>query len=113
MILWLDAQLSPLMAIWIEDRFSVQAVPLRAIGLRDATDQEIFASARGAGAIGMSKDSDFVDLVVKHGAPPQVLWLTCGNTSNASLKRMLTVTLSSALELLRAGEPLVEIGDSG
>lgn len=52
-------------------------------------------------------------MVVRQGAPPQVIWLTCGNTSNASLKSMLTVTLSSALELLRAGEPLVEIGDSG
>lgn len=86
---------------------------MRAIGLRDATDHEIFAAAKSTGAIVMTKDIDFVDLVVKHGPPPQVLWITCGNTSNTSLKRLLTLTLSTALELLRAGEPLVEIGDSG
>lgn len=61
MILWLDAQLWPLVATWITDRFSVHAVPLRAIGMRDATDHEIFAAARSAGAIVMTKDSDFVE----------------------------------------------------
>lgn len=41
-----------------------------------------------------------------------ILWLDA-QLSPASLKRTLTATLSAALELLRAGEPLVEIGDSG
>jgi predicted nuclease of predicted toxin-antitoxin system len=77
--------------------------------LRDATDRQIFAAAQQAGAIVMTKDSDFVELVNRYGAPPQVIWLTCGNTSNARLKQILTKALLQAIALLDAGEPLVEI----
>ncbi|MEH1826540.1 MAG: DUF5615 family PIN-like protein [Nostoc sp.] len=36
----------------------------------------------------MTKDSDFAELVDRFGTPPQVIWLTCGNTSNDRLKEM-------------------------
>jgi predicted nuclease of predicted toxin-antitoxin system len=57
----------------------------------------------------MTKDSDFVDLVDRLGSPPQIIWLTCGNTSNAELRRILSLTLLDALAQLQAGEKLVEI----
>ena len=57
----------------------------------------------------MTKDSDFVDLVDRLGAPPQIIWLTCGNTSNARLQEILIATLPETIRLLQAGEPLVEI----
>ena len=57
----------------------------------------------------MTKDSDFVDLVERQDAPPKIIWLTCGNTSNARLKEILSATLIDALEFLEAGEKLVEI----
>ncbi len=66
-------------------------------------------AARHEAAIVMTKDSDFVQLLDRLGPPPQVLWLTCGNTSNAALQRMLTSTLVQALALLQNGEELVEI----
>ena len=58
MTIWLDAQLSP-------------AIALRDLGLRDATDREIFFEARASDAIVMTKDSDFVRLLEEHGAPPK------------------------------------------
>ena len=57
----------------------------------------------------MTKDSDFVLLLDRLGPPPQVIWVTCGNTSNARLKEVLTNTLPKALDLLGLGEKLVEI----
>ena len=57
----------------------------------------------------MTKDRDFVDLVDRYGVPPQIIWLTCGNTSNTRLREILSATLPDALELLRSGEMLVEI----
>ena len=57
----------------------------------------------------MTKDSDFVLLLERFGPPPQVIWLTCGNTSNARLKAILIDTLPGAIELLKSGEELVEI----
>ena len=46
MIFWLDAQLPPQLALWLAERFAVEARALRDIGLRDATDDAIFAAAR-------------------------------------------------------------------
>jgi predicted nuclease of predicted toxin-antitoxin system len=107
--IWIDAHLSPAIATWIANTFRVTAVALRDIGLRDAEDSEIFEAAKAQGVIFMTKDSDFVDLVDRLGAPPQIIWLTCGNTSNARLREILRLTLPNALELLRVGENLVEI----
>ncbi len=110
MTIWLDAQLSPALAGWLAANFPVQAVALRELGLRDAADREIFAAARQTGAIVMTKDSDFVELVKRYAPPPQVIWLTCGNTSNARLKQILALRMTVAIRLLQTGEPLVEIG---
>lgn len=64
----------------------ITAIPLRDLGLRDAEDTEIFACAKAEGVILMTKDSDFAELVNRLGSPPKVIWLTCGNTSNAELR---------------------------
>ena len=109
MVIWIDAQLSPAIAPWLAENFSVSAQALRDLGLRDATDREIFAAARNVSAVVMTKDSDFVKLLEELGSPPQVIWLTCGNTSNARLKQILTKALPQAIVLLESGEPLVEI----
>ena len=46
-------------------------------------------AAREAGAIVMTKDGDFIELLAQHGSPPQVVWVTCGNTSNERLRRLV------------------------
>ncbi len=97
------------MASWSTSKFGVAAVALRDLGLRDATDDKIFMAARREQAILMTKDSDFTQLLDRYGIPPQVIWLTCGNTSNANLTVILTATLQQALDLLADGERLVEI----
>ena len=109
MILWIDAQLSPALAVWVSQEFSVRAVALRDVGLRDATDREIFLAAKREGAVVITKDGDFPKLFASLGHPPQVIWIRCGNTSNASLKEVLLRTLPKAIELLQSGEVLIEI----
>jgi predicted nuclease of predicted toxin-antitoxin system len=109
-ILWLDAQLSPALASWISERFTpIQAVPVRELGLRNSGDREIFAQARSAGAIVMTKDRDFLHLLFEQGPPPQVIWPRVGNSSNQALQAMLLLTLKEALASLREGEPWVEM----
>jgi len=109
MNIWLDAHLSPALASWISSKFEVTATPLRSLGLRDSSDRKVFLAARDAGAIVMTKDEDFVYLLEELGAPPQIVWLTCGNTSNARLQTILTNAAAKTIELLASGEPLVEI----
>jgi len=112
MTIWLDAQLSPALAPWLATTFAAEVHPVRYLGLRDAKDRDIFAAARAAGAIVMTKDFDFVELVRRLGPPPQVIWLTCGNTSNARLAEIVARCSADVLRLLEAGEPLIEINDA-
>jgi predicted nuclease of predicted toxin-antitoxin system len=109
MTIWIDAHLSPGIAAWVTRTFGLNALALRDVGLRDAEDLDIFAAAKAQGVILMTKDSDFVDLVERLGPPPQIIWLTCGNTSDARLREILNGSLLEALELLRTDETLVEI----
>lgn len=113
MTCWLDAQLSPYLARWISEEFGIEAHPVRELGLRDAKDREIFLAAREAGATVLTKDSDVVLLLEQLGPPPQILWLTIGNTSNAHLRKVMTKSFASALELVQRGESLVEITEPG
>jgi len=58
--------------------------------MRDASDPEIYAEARAAGAVVMTKDQDFIRLLEVQGPPPQVLWLRLGNSSTMALKQVLS-----------------------
>ncbi len=109
MTVWIDAQLSPDLAIWFQRSLSVTAIPVRELQLRDATDEAIFQAARVAKAVVLTKDSDFVRLLERRGPPPQVVWLTCGNTSNLALTRILERSWEAVSAMIAAGEALVEI----
>jgi len=86
-MIWVDAHLSPALAKWIAEELRHQSV--RDVGLRHAKDKDIFAAARQVKAIVLTKDADFAEMVERLGPPPAVIWLTCGNTSNAALRVLL------------------------
>jgi predicted nuclease of predicted toxin-antitoxin system len=112
MTIWIDAQLSPFIAAWINSNFlNISARSLRSLGLRDADDYDIFQQARKANVILMSKDQDFVKRIELHGTPPKLIWITCGNTSNATMCEILKTSLAQAIELLGTSENIVEISN--
>ncbi len=110
--IWIDAQLSPALASWINRTYDdIRAQSVRAVGLRNAEDEQIFQAAQEANVIIMSKDSDFLNLLDRHGPAPKVIWITCGNTSNQRMRIILKQLLQPAVEMLNGGETIVEIGD--
>ncbi len=111
MIFWLDARLPPQLASWPRERLALTVSALRDVGLRDATDETIFEAARAQSAVVITKDRDFIALVERYGPPPQVIWLTCGNTSDSHLQTLLLETWPQIRALLAANEPIVEVGD--
>lgn len=112
MKLWIDAQLSPAIAAWLNRTFDdIEAESIRALGLRNATDLEIFKAANIADVVVLSKDDDFIQLIEQKGTPPKQLWVTCGNTSNAKMKKILSSVLPKAKKLIKSGENIVEISD--
>ena len=74
MKIWVDAQLSPAIAAWINRTFNdIEAESVRSLGLRDANDPDIFEEARKADVVVMSKDDDFIQLIEERGTPPKLL----------------------------------------
>ena len=85
---------------------------MRDLNLRDAEDADIFEKARQDGIVIISKDSDFVEMILRLGKPPQLLWITCGNVTNRRLQDLLSKVFVKAQKLLISGEEVVEITDS-
>lgn len=108
---WIDAQLSPALAPWIKNTFAVDAFSVQWLNLQEMSDRDIFLAARETEAIVITKDYDFVELLEQLGPPPQLIWIRCGNTSNAQMRHILFQSFPEALLLLQEGEPLVEITD--
>lgn len=109
MKLWIDAQLPPAIAPWISAQFPVECEHIRDTDLAHADDAAIFARLREPGAVVVTKDEDFVDLVTRLGCPPHNFWVRVGNVTNRALREFFGVAMPRALELLAAGEPVVEL----
>jgi predicted nuclease of predicted toxin-antitoxin system len=111
MKVWLDANMDPAIAPWMGSEFGVIAAHVRDLTLQTLPDQELFQAARRLNVtLIVTKDSDFVDLVVRHGPPPRVLRLTCGNLPSIAMRILLKQQFPEARRLLEAGDPWVEIG---
>jgi predicted nuclease of predicted toxin-antitoxin system len=110
MTFWLDVHLDPRLASWMESQFGCVAKAFDGLGHRKTADHVIFESARqAADVVIMTKDVDFVNLVQQRGKPPQIVWLTIGNTSTPVLQRIPRGVFPDILKRLEAGEAFVEV----
>ena len=112
MKVWVDANLAPSIALWMTRMYGCEAWSLDRLGLLTATDLEIFEKAREDDAVILTKDVDFVDLVNRLGPPPKLVWISCGNTTNARLQQIMAAQWVRVTELLAEGHPIVELTDS-
>ena len=85
---------------------------MRELRLSTVADAVLFDFARAEGAVVLSNDSDFVELVHRLGSPPQIVWITCGNVSIRHLRKSFAATFVDVLQLLRGGESLTLIPSS-
>ena len=110
MTIWVDEHLDPELPAWLGSRFKVIAKTLAEAGLGGAEDEVVYQAGKRFGDIVMlTKDSDLVELVERHGTPPQVIWLRCPNMRTPRLQAVLSKTFELALEKIREGAPVVEI----
>ena len=88
--LWLDMQLSPKLAIWIESNFSIKTISSYNLFINDEKDEVIFIKAKEKGnVILLSKDQDFLGILDRLKSPPKLIWLTMGNCPNKKMKLIL------------------------
>lgn len=57
--------------------------------LETATDETIWHFAKENNFVIVTKDSDFEELCLIKGIPPQVIWIKVGNTNNKIIANML------------------------
>lgn len=109
--IWIDAQLPPALARWLQAELEADAVHIADLGLLSAQDPTIFSVGRDAKrrVVILTKDDDFPKLVNQHGPPPQVVWLRCGNVRNRELRSIVLAAWPRARAHLAAGEALIEI----
>ena len=88
MKLLFDQNLSPRLPRLLADIYA-ESVHIREIGLRDASDAEIWEYAKTNGYAIVSKDSDFQQRSLLEGSPPKFIWLRVGNCKVSRIERLL------------------------
>jgi predicted nuclease of predicted toxin-antitoxin system len=104
----LDAQLPPAFSASFL-REGHEAIAVRDVGLRDASDGEIWRYARVEGLVIVSKDEDFALRAQRSVPPPSVVWLRVGNVSTRALAEWFEPLLLGIVVGLAAGEALIEV----
>ena len=66
-----------------------ESTQVREVGLRDADDLTIWQYAKAHGYAIVSKDSDFQQRSLLHGAPPKFIWLRIGNCTTKRIEDLL------------------------
>jgi predicted nuclease of predicted toxin-antitoxin system len=88
MKLLFDQNLSPRLTRLLADIYP-ESIHVREIGLRDADDLVIWQYAKAQGFVIVSKDSDFQQRSLLHGAPPKFIWLRVGNCTVKAIESLL------------------------
>ena len=88
MKLLFDQNLSPRLPRLLADIYA-KTVHVREVGLRDASDAEIWEYAKANGYAIVSKDSDFQQRSLLEGAASEFIWLRAGNCTVARNESLL------------------------
>jgi len=103
-----DAQLPPALAGWLREA-GHEAQHVEDVGLREASDQTIWAHALQTGVIVVTKDEDFAERAARETTAPMIVWLRVGNTTNRFLREWIEPRLAGVVELAMQGHRLIEV----
>jgi predicted nuclease of predicted toxin-antitoxin system len=104
-----DAQLPPVLAQWLREAGYSGTCAVREVGLRDASDEEIWEWASLNQMVVISKDEDFVLKSQRQDTGASVVWLRIGNTTNVVLRTWLLPRMAQITEVLKQGTRLIEV----
>jgi len=80
------------------------SIHIRAAGLEQADDLQIWEFAKANGYAIVSQDADFAERSRLYGAPPKVVWLRCGNQTPQPVERILRGHFELIHELIQNPE---------
>jgi predicted nuclease of predicted toxin-antitoxin system len=109
---WIDLNLPPAMAKWLQEDFQVSAKSFKELNFETEEDISIFkqASNRINTIVITTKDIDFKNLVNDINSPPKILYLNVGNISNKMLKEIIYKSFKEVLRIFsETDSSLIEI----
>lgn len=104
----IDNQLPPALARFIQEEFRVRAMHVIDVGLRDASDAEIWHYASSNDLVLISKDEDFVNMVL-HVPTARLIWVRFGNCRKTFLLGAFQRMWPRIAERFDNGDRLIEI----
>lgn len=66
-----------------------ESAHVRILGMERRDDKIIWQYAKDNGFAVVTQDADFELLSQVYGFPPKIIWLRCGNTATANIRRIL------------------------
>jgi len=106
-----DAQLPAALAHLLR-QLGHEAVHVREVGLRGASDRAIWKHAVATDATLITKDEDFVIMRAFDPSGPSVVWVRIGNCTNRILLARFTDVFPTLISALEHGESVVGISAS-
>lgn len=103
-----DNQLPPALARFIVSEFSAEALHVSDVGLKDASDAEIWRFASSNDLILISKDDDFTRLFLVSDTC-RLVWIRVGNCRRRELLDVFRRVWRSMVDRLEAGDRFVEV----
>lgn len=104
----IDAQLPPSLVRVLADA-GHQALHVRDVGLRTASDRVIWDYAVREAAVIFTKDEDFAIRRLHASVGPTIVWVRFGNCSTETLHRRLTPLLPEVERMIAGGEAVIEV----
>jgi predicted nuclease of predicted toxin-antitoxin system len=103
-----DNQLPPALARFIEFDLGAEATHVADVGLRDATDAELWAYATATDSILISKDEDFVSMVL-NTPTARLVWVRVGNCRRVFLLDVFRRIWPRIIERLEDRDRFIEV----
>jgi predicted nuclease of predicted toxin-antitoxin system len=99
-----DQNLSSRLPAQLADLFP-ESAHVRLLAMDRASDTEIWVYARRYGFVIVTQDSDFAERSKLLGAPPNVVWLRCGNSTPQEIEAALRSHSTAIVELSKENAP--------
>ncbi|MDQ6764150.1 MAG: DUF5615 family PIN-like protein [Bacteroidota bacterium] len=98
---WIDVNLPPAMAKWIQEDFGITAKSFKELNFDSEEDVVVFniAAKRFNTVIITTKDVDFKNLSEEIKVRPKILYLNVGNISNKMLKEIFYKSIKEVIRL--------------
>jgi predicted nuclease of predicted toxin-antitoxin system len=103
-----DNQLPPALARFIESELKAAAIHVADVGLRDASDADVWRYASAKGLILISKDEDFANMIINRPTT-KLIWVRVGNCRRLFLLDLFLRMWPRIFERLESGDSLIEI----